>query len=184
MKTRPPRIVVRQAHDGDLDAVVAMRSALLEASRVNPAYRRLRRDFRDIVRPLFAAQLADERCLTLIATAGTQAVGVLRCTLSGNNPLYEPPRHAYVLSVYVLPPYRKRGVLTALLRHADVWCNAHGAEEMRLHCGIENRTGNAAWRALGFEAAEVLRVRRVPRRRPGRSASPGRLTAPVARDTA
>ena len=163
MKARPPRIVVRQAVDGDLDAVVAMRSALLEASRGNPAYRRLRADFRDIVRPLFAAQLADPRCLTLIAEAGRKTVGVLRCTLSGNNPLYEPARHAYVLSVYVLPTHRKRGVLTALVRRADVWCRVQGAEEMRLHCGLENRSGNAAWKALGFEAAEVLRVRRVPR---------------------
>jgi GNAT superfamily N-acetyltransferase len=160
---RGPPIVVRQAQAGDLDAVITMRIALLEASRRNPAYRRLRRDLADVARPLMAMQLADQRCLTLIAFAGESAVGMLRCTLSAASPLHDPPRHAYVLSVYVAPAQRRRGVLTLLLRHADEWCVQHGAAEMRLHCGVENRVGNAAWKALAFEAAEVLRVRRIPR---------------------
>lgn len=163
MTRRVPPVVVRQAQAGDLDAVIAMRIALLESSRRNPAYRRLRRDLAEVARPLMAAQLADGRCLTLIAAAGKDAIGMLRCTLSLASPLHDPPRHAYVLSVYVAPAQRRRGVLTMLLRHAREWCVQHGAAEMRLHCAVENRVGNAAWKALGFEAAEVLRVRRIPR---------------------
>lgn len=164
MTRRVPPIVVRQAVAGDLDAVIAMRLALLEASRRNPAYRRLRRDVAEVARPLMASQLADARCLTLIAASGEDAIGMLRCTLSASNPLHDPPRHAYVLSVYVTPAHRRRGVLSALLRHAGAWCAQQGVAEMRLHCGVENRIGNAAWKALGFEAAEVLRVRRIRRR--------------------
>ncbi len=165
MTRRVPPVVVRQAQAGDLDAVIAMRIALLEASRRNPAYRRLRRDLANVARPLMAMQLADRRCLTLIAVSEDSAVGMLRCTLSVASPLHDPPRHAYVLSVYVAPTQRRRGVLTTLLRHAREWCVQHGAAEMRLHCGVENRVGNAAWKALGFEAAEVLRIRRIPRSR-------------------
>jgi GNAT superfamily N-acetyltransferase len=162
---RAAPIVVRRATAGDLDAVLAMRVALLEASRRNPAYRRLQPDLAKRARPLFTAQLADPRCLTLVAVADAQPVGVLRCILSAGSPLYNPRRHAYVLSVYVLPQHRRRGVLTQLVRHADAWCRDQGIVEMRLHAGIENRTGNAAWQALGFEPAEILRVRRIPRRR-------------------
>jgi ribosomal protein S18 acetylase RimI-like enzyme len=162
---RTARVVVRRAHAGDLDAVAAMRAALIEASRRNPAYRRLRRDYVQVARPLFAAQLADARCLTLLATADAQPVGLLRCTLSPPNPLHEPARHAYVVSVYVVPEQRRRGVLRSLVRAAERWCRAHDIDEMRLHVGVENRAGNAAWDALGFEPAEVLRVRRIPRRR-------------------
>lgn len=158
-------VAVRQAQAGDLDAVVAMRSALLQSSRTNPINRRLRRDFRDLARPLFASQLDDPRCLTLLALDGERPIGMLRCMLSGVNPLHDPPRHGYVLSVYVEPAHRRSGVLSALMRQADAWCAQHNAAEMRLHCGIENRIGNAAWKALGFEAAEVLRVRRIPQKR-------------------
>lgn len=164
MTRQAPPIVVRQARADDLDAVIAMRIALLEASRRNPAYRRLRRDLAAIARTVMAMQLSDQRCLTLIAESGESAVGMLRCTLSAASPLHDPPRHAYVLSVYVMPPQRRRGVLTALLREAREWCVQHGAVEMRLHCGVDNRVGNAAWKALGFEAAEVLRIARIPRR--------------------
>ncbi len=167
MTPRAARIIVRHAEAADLDAVVAMRRALIEASRGNPAYRRLRRDYAAAARPVFAAQLADERCLTLLATLEGAPVGLLRCALSAPNPLHQPPRHAYVVSVFVTPQQRRRGVLTALLRAADTWCRANKVDEMRLHVGVENRAGNAAWQALGFEPAEILRVRRIPRR--GRS---------------
>jgi GNAT superfamily N-acetyltransferase len=165
VKTRgTTHVAVRQAQAGDLDAVVAMRSALLESSRSNPVNRRLRRDFSEKAGPLFASQLDDPRCLTLLALHGERPIGMLRCMLSAANPLHDPPRHGYVLSVYVVPAHRRSGVLSALMRRADAWCAQHGAAEMRLHCGVENRVGNAAWKALGFEAAEVLRVRRIPPR--------------------
>ena len=163
MNPRSARIVVRRAQPSDLDAVVRMRSALIEDSRGNLAYRRLRRDFAAAARPLFAAQLSDPRCLTLIATIGDDAAGLLRCMLSATNPLHDPARHAYVVSVYVVPEKRRLGVLKALVRAADAWCASHDVDEMRLHVGVENQVGNAAWKALGFEAAEILRVRRIPR---------------------
>ncbi len=165
MKVRATQVAVRRAQAGDLDAVVAMRTALIESSRSNPINRRLRRDFGDLARPLFASHLEDPRCLTLLALAGERPIGMLRCMLSAANPLHDPPRHGYVLSVYVEPAHRRGGVLSALMRHADAWCAQQGAAEMRLHCGVENRVGNAAWKALGFEAAEVLRVRRIPQQR-------------------
>ncbi|MGQ0640402.1 MAG: GNAT family N-acetyltransferase [Gemmatimonadaceae bacterium] len=165
MTSRTARIVVRRARTGDLDAVVALRRALIDASRKNPAYRRLRRDYATAARPMFAAQLADARCLTLLAVSDDQAIGLLRCSISAANALHMPPRHAYVVSVYVVPKQRRKGVLTALLRAADTWCREHDVDEMRLHVGVQNRAGNAAWEALGFEPAEILRVRRIPRLR-------------------
>jgi GNAT superfamily N-acetyltransferase len=170
---RAARIAVRRARASDLDAIAAMRLALLEESRDNPAHRRLRRDIRHQARPLFALQLQDARCLTLVAELAGEPVGVLRCMLSSASPLYDPPRHAYVLSVYVVPPQRRRGVLRALVRHAEAWCRDRGITEMRLHAGLQNRAGNAAWAALGFEPAEILRVRRLPvaRKRPRATAS-------------
>ena len=165
MTPRPARIVVRRAQPSDLDPVVKMRSALLEDSRGNLAYRRLRRDYAAAARPLFAAQLSDPRCLTLVATIGDDPVGLLRCMLSAPNPLHDPTRHAYVVSVYVVPEKRRLGVLKALVRAADAWCASHDVDEMRLQVGVENKVGNAAWKALGVEAAEILRVRKIPRRR-------------------
>lgn len=168
MSPRAARVAVRRAQASDIDAIAAMRLALLEDSRSNPAHRRLRRDLARQAKPLFALQLQDARCLTLVAELDGQPVGVLRCMLSAASPLYDPPRHAYVLSVYVAPAQRRRGVLTKLVRHAEAWCRDHGITEMRLHAGVENRAGNAAWKALGFEPAEIVRVRRLPaaRKRP------------------
>jgi GNAT superfamily N-acetyltransferase len=63
--------------------------------------------------------------------------------------------------VYVLPSQRRRGVLSALVAAAERWCAEQGITEMRLHVGVDNDVGNAAWQALGFEPAELLRVRSI-----------------------
>ncbi len=159
--TSAARVVVRRARQGDLDAVVGMRLALVRESRRDPAHRRLRRDYAARAPALFAAQFHDARCLTLVACVGAKCVGMLRCALSTANPLRRPSRHAYIMSVYVAGEHRRRGVLRALLRRADVWCARQGVAELRLHCAVDNAAGNAAWQALGFDPAEVLYVRRV-----------------------
>ena len=150
MTRRIPPVVVRQAQAGDLDAVIAMRIALLESSRRNPAYRRLRRDLAEVARPLMAAQLADARCLTLIAAAGEDAIGMLRCTLSLASPLHDPPRHAYVLSVYVAtraaPARRAHGACDMRTSGA---CQ-HGAAEMRRIALSKIVSGTLPGRLLGL----------------------------------
>jgi GNAT superfamily N-acetyltransferase len=52
-------------------------------------------------------------------------------------------------------------VLRALLRAAERWCRRRGLEEMRLHNSADDAVANSAWDALGFELAEVVRVRRL-----------------------
>ncbi|MGQ0538127.1 MAG: GNAT family N-acetyltransferase, partial [Gemmatimonadaceae bacterium] len=133
-----PRIVVRRARAADLDAIVAMRLALLEMSRANPAYRRLRKQLEGPARDLFARQLAAANSVTLLACAPERPVAMLRCTVPDPAPLLDPPRHAHVSSVFVEPAFRRRGILRTLLRRADAWCARLGVDEMRLFCGVEN----------------------------------------------
>jgi hypothetical protein len=48
-----------------------------------------------------------------------------------------------------------------MIAAAERWCVEQGIQEMRLHVGVDNAAGNAAWEALGFEPAELLRVRSI-----------------------
>lgn len=161
----PPELRLRRAGPDDLPAVLELRFALLREHADNPLYGRLRRDARQRAERLYAAQLAAEHELTVLAEWQGSVVGILRCMVGHGSPLMLPERYGYIASVYVRPPYRRRGVLRALLAAAEEWSAAQGLTELRLHNAVDSVLANTSWEALGFQPVEVLRIR--PLRPPG-----------------
>jgi len=162
-KPAAPSVTVRRATPRDLDAVVALRLALLREHASNPIYRRLASDVTARARRLFARQLESPGEITLLAERDGAIVGILRCVESSGSPLLSPEQYAYVSSVYVDPSVRRQGVLHALLERAEAWARSVGLDEFRLHSVADGEAGNRAWDALGFEIVEHLRVRPVDR---------------------
>jgi aminoglycoside 6'-N-acetyltransferase I len=153
---------VRVATPRDLDAVVALRVALLREHPEHPIYGRLRPDLDERARGLFAMQLRSSMESIFLGELDGEIVGVLRCVESVGSPLLDPARYAYVSSTYVRPESRRRGVLRALLRAADRWARARGLDQMRLHNVAGSAAAERAWSALGFAVVEQVRVRSLP----------------------
>lgn len=155
----PGAVRVRRAGPADLPDVLDLRLALLGENEQNPAYRRVRSDARARAGVLFEAQLQAPDQAIFLAERDGAVIGILRCAEVAAFPLLEPATHAYLSSVYVVPPARRAGVLRALVAAALDWCRERGLTDLRLHCDASNAVGNAAWEALGFQVAEHLRYR-------------------------
>jgi GNAT superfamily N-acetyltransferase len=155
------RVAVRRAESSDLARVVEFRLALLREYADHPLYADLHPDVVDRAFDLYQAQIlaVDERLF--IAEMDGEAVGVLRCVDVRGSPLVRPERYCYVSSVYVRPSARRQGVMRALVRAAERWCDERGLGEMRLHNAVASRVAAAAWGALGFEVVEQVRRRPV-----------------------
>jgi GNAT superfamily N-acetyltransferase len=153
------RVRVRDAKPRDLEAVIALRLALLREHPDHPIYGRLRPDVSERARGLFATQLRSNMEVILLAELEGSVVGILRCVESIGSPLLEPARYAYVSSAYVRPDARRRGVLRALLRGADLWARARGLDQRRVHNVAGSTAAEGAWTALGFSVVEQVRVR-------------------------
>jgi len=149
-------IVVRRATPADLSVVVELRLALLRENDRHPIYGQLRVDARERALDVFDAQLRAPNEVMLLAESGDEIVGILRCVETFNTPLLYPERYCYVSSVYVRPRSRRRGVLAALLAHAEEWCAERGLTEMRLH-NVPGGGASAAWSASGFAVVEEVR---------------------------
>jgi GNAT superfamily N-acetyltransferase len=150
---------VRPARMRDLDAIVALRLALLREHPDHPIYGRLRTEIDRRARELFASQLRATTESILLAELDDAVVGILRCVESTGSPLLEPARYAYVSSVYVRPEARRRGVLRALVFEAERWCRGRGLNQMRLHNVAGSTAAERAWDALGFAIVEQVRFR-------------------------
>ncbi len=166
MAARPDasgRVTIRRAGASDLATVVSLRLALLREYGDHPLYAELAPDVVDRAFDLYHAQIAsgDERIF--IAELENEAVGILRAVDVRGSPLVRPERYCYVSSVYVVPSARRRGVMRALVRAAEEWCDERGLGEMRLHNAASSRIAADAWGALGFEVVEQVRRRAVHR---------------------
>src|SRR5215213_3975698 len=157
----PPVAVprVRPASPRDLDAVVALRIALLREHPEHPIYSRLRPEIDRRARELFSAQLRSRTETILLAELAGEVVGIVRCVESIGSPLLEPARYAYVSSAYVRPDVRRRGVLRALIAEVERWSRARGLDQMRLHNVVGSVAAERAWTALGFGIVEHVRLR-------------------------
>lgn len=156
-----PRMTVRRAVMRDLDTIVELRLALLRLHAENPLHGRIRADAPLRARRLYAQQLRALDEVIFLAERDGEPLGVLRCARSSGTPMLDPVTYGYVSSVYVVPEARRQGVLRALLRAAERWCRRRGLVEMRLHNSADDPVANTVWDALGFELAEVVRVRRL-----------------------
>jgi GNAT superfamily N-acetyltransferase len=154
--------VVRRATPADLEAVVALRLALLREESRNPFFANPHPDAGRRARRLTKADLAAEDQVFLVAVRGEAVVGMLRCRAVRRSPLVADARQAIVTTVYVVPSQRRGGVLRALLQNADRWCRQHRLTGMRLQCALSNDVGRKAWEALGFKPAELLYLRDIP----------------------
>lgn len=159
-------LAVRAATIDDLAAVVALRVALLREYADHPLYQHLREDVTDRAFELYRTQLLSPYETIFLAERDGAVIGLLRCVETISSPLMLPERYCYVSSVYVLPPERRRGVLSALLSAAEAWCNERDIPEMRLNNSSTARGAREAWSALGFEVVEEVRRRpvRAPRK--------------------
>ena len=171
-------VSVRPATLDDLDAIVELRMALLREYGDHPFYAHLHPDATERAHDLYRAQIAAPHETIFIARRGRRAIGLLRCVDTRTSPVLLPDRYCYVSSVYVVPDERKRGVLRALMRAADDWCDTRGLTEMRLHNSSSSPDAQGAWSALGFEVVEEVRRREL---RPSSAKTPAVREAAASR---
>jgi len=154
---------IHRATVDDLDAVVELRVALLREYRDHPIYGQLRPDAEARARPSFEQQIRAPDQVIFLAEIDDHAVGIVRCADVKSSPLLYPDRYCYVTSVYVRPAYRRQGLLSLLMEHAEAWARGRGLTEMRLHNSTMHGMARAAWDQLGFVVNEEVRLKRLGR---------------------
>jgi len=168
-------VTVRPAQLDDLRVIVELRLALLREYGDHPLYANLREDAEERAYELYQAQIMAPNEVIFVAERAKQVIGLLRCVDAGGSPLLFPDRYCYVSSVYVRPAERRRGVLHAMMRAAEQWCDSRGLGEMRLHNVNSSDVAQQTWSSLGFDVVE--HVRRRPLANASRRASAAELRA-------
>ncbi|MGC9504800.1 GNAT family N-acetyltransferase [Baaleninema sp.] len=72
-------------------------------------------------------------------------------------------RHAHIFLVYVAPPHRRRGIATALVRHAETWAKSRGDTQIGLQVFADNDRAITLYRKLGYHTLSWWMVKPLDR---------------------
>lgn len=68
-------------------------------------------------------------------------------------------RHAYIFLLYVMPEHRRRGIASALMRHAEDWARARGDHQIGLQVFLSNQPAMSLYHQLGYNTQSVWMVK-------------------------
>lgn len=64
-------------------------------------------------------------------------------------------RHAHIFLVYVTPEHRRRGIGSALVRHAEAWAVSRGDRQIGLQVFVTNQPALNLYRQLGYQTQSL-----------------------------
>jgi len=100
----------------------------------------------------FEQLIESEDSALLVAEVGPTLVGVATALLR-NSPdfaLFVSQRWCVLDNIAIVRPWRRRGIGSALIRHAEQWAQARGANWIELGVYEFNETARSFYRSLGY----------------------------------
>lgn len=71
----------------------------------------------------------------------------------------EGDRNAYILLLYVMPDYRRRGIASRLMHQAEHWAKARGDRQIGLQVFQTNQPALTLYEKLGYQAHSIWMVK-------------------------
>jgi ribosomal protein S18 acetylase RimI-like enzyme len=144
---------IRTATAAEATALARSRAALF--GELDQGSSPVTSDFEAACRAAFEACFAADACVAWIAETPGELEPVGTLVLLKFPRLPTPKNRAniegYILNVFVAPPWRHRGIATALVRSAIDYSRRCGLARIRLHATV---SGRAVYAGLGFGARD------------------------------
>ncbi|MFB8790833.1 MAG: GNAT family N-acetyltransferase [Potamolinea sp.] len=68
-------------------------------------------------------------------------------------------RHAYILLLYVMPEYRRQGIGSALMRHAEEWAICRGDRQIALQVFQSNQPALSLYHQMSYQTQSLWMVK-------------------------
>jgi len=94
----------------------------------------------------------------IVAEVDNRVVGYIMCRIETGFSGFSPIKRGHIISIAVLPGYRRMGIGEALLREAlRAMIEHYGVRECYLEVRVSNMPAINLYRKLGFEVDKIIR---------------------------
>jgi GNAT superfamily N-acetyltransferase len=145
------------ASSDDIDLLVEHRQGMW--LDIHPEFGKKIQDSEDLTRSWIRKQLSKGRLVGLIVKAPGGSVAGSGCIWIREDQPRPTSSHLevpYLMSMYTVREFRRRGVAKLIVRGALKWCREHGYERIILHASKE---GRPLYEGLGFEPSNEMRLK-------------------------
>ena len=149
--------MIKQLQESDLELVLDFRLRMMTDAG---GAHLLADDWRSLTRELYAAGYGDGTCAhfgwiekrAIVATAGVM--------IRDDFPYFtfKARRYGWIMDVYVIPEYRRRGIAKRLTEHTLAWLRAREVVVARLIASDEARQ-TGLYERIGFEYGNDMKMR-------------------------
>lgn len=148
-------IIVAVARPGEIEIGVRFRHTMKLELAMSVAG--LRTDWAERETAYFARRTAEGCAQWHLAKVGEEFVGSSCAYVDDGwaSTLLERPKTGWIIGVYVVPEFRRRGIARALTEAALVWLRGTSCTEAKLHA---SPFGRGIYDSLGFELTNEMRL--------------------------
>lgn len=147
---------IRAAEIADLELILHHRREMFR--EMGGDYERYLSAFDNASRTYLVNALEDGSYYGLLGEMNGEVVaggGVLLAAWPGS-PLNLNPRRAWILNIYVVPEFRRKGFAKEITKSLIEWCRQNGFQSVALHASEE---GRSLYEGLGFKSTNEMRLR-------------------------
>lgn len=102
--------------------------------------------------------LRDQDTRVFIALEDKQVLGFLVARIEPPTPLFAGNYYGFLSDTYVLPEYRRQGIMQALFRAAADWLASQGIYELQLDVYNRNQAAWEYWEKQGFRPLKTRMI--------------------------
>jgi len=155
-------VTIRQATDSDFDSLLELKLLCKEDEfRLSPNLKPPR-ETREYYAHYLRQHLAGSRSAAFVALEDGRLVAMIQARVYQAIPIMKFAQTGYLSNLYVLEPYRRRGIGTQLVERAVGWLREQGVSVVSLEIHVANRAAIDLYRKAGFEDYTVKMSRRLP----------------------
>lgn len=104
--------------------------------------------------------LSEKTPLWWVDSVKSPGVAPVACLWLGNAiDQIKGDRYSHIFLLYVMPDYRRQGIGTALMRHAENWARARGDRQIGLQVFESNQPALNLYDQLGYQTHSFLMVK-------------------------
>ena len=148
-------IVVREAKETDLQALIACRKRFMEHHIANDIRFTLREGEPEKRDEQIISAIKDSDTLVLAAEKGRTFIGCAYVIIKSGAVDFGPEKIGYICDVFVEKEYRRAGIAKQFLSRGMDWLRQRGISTIEASWSVHSDEAKKTWPALGFEPISI-----------------------------